>query len=368
MQKMKILHISSALPPEGKGGQDKFVLQVVKHFQEKFKIIVLVKYGDLDQENYTIYTYQTKLNFKNLVLLSKKISYLIQNVDLIHFHYPTPFFPEIPVIPLFLILNLFFKKKYIVHIHLMTTFTHFLSKIIYKPFKIMQKFFFKNSKLIFTPTSLTRKNISLNYGIPLEKVICVPYGVSNSFFKVNKNNQKKDYMKIIYVGRLHKSKRVDHLINAVLNLPKTYRLDIYGDGGDFKRLYELAKASKRIKFHGFISDENKLIQAYQNADLMVLPSTSEEMPLSILEGLAAGVPVLCSNLPTIKDEYNNNVFYLKDIEHLSLRIMDILSQNNINFIERGRRFASKYSWDICFSKIYNAYLHLFNEPNKINYL
>jgi len=361
MQKKKILHISSGFPPEGKGGQDKFVLKLVNHFQDKFKIIVFVKKGDLEKGNYRIYSYQSKLDFKNLVLLYKKISYLIQNVDLIHLHYPLPFLPEIPVIPLFLFLNFFLKKKFIVHIHLMTIFDHFLSKIIFKPFKVMQKFLFKSSELVLTPTNLTRKEISTNYGVPLKRVIWVPYGVSNSFFKINKSELKKDYFRIIFVGRLHRSKRVDCLIKAVSNLSKIYRLDIYGDGKDFKRLFELAKKFERIKFHGFISDESKLIKAYQNADLMVLPSTSEEMPLSILESLAAGVPVLCTKLPTIEDIYHNKVFYINDIKSLSLRIEEILSQNNRDFIERGRRFASRYSWDNSFNKIYNIYLYLFNQ-------
>ena len=149
-------------------------------------------------------------------------------------------------------------------------------------------------------------------------------------------------------------------VNAIKSLPDIYRLEIYGDGPEYLELLNLANNSRRIKFHGFVSEEKDIINAFIDADLMVLPSLVEEMPLSILEALAAKVPVLCTNHPTVKSIYGNYIFYLDNVEkELNEKIVQITTYaNNEQKLNEGRKFASLYKWENNFKKIADCYKKL----------
>ncbi len=97
---------------------------------------------------------------------------------------------------------------------------------------------------------------------------------------------------------------------------------------------------------------------FENANLMILPSLSEEMPLSIMESLAAGVPVLATSLPTIKSAYKNKINYIDEedsIEILTREILKISKRDNRINIENGRKFAKNYSWSKNFKTIKEIY-------------
>jgi glycosyltransferase involved in cell wall biosynthesis len=232
---------------------------------------------------------------------------------------------------------------------------------------MMHIYLYKNSKFIISPTKLTVKDLNINYGIKIKKIQYIPYGVSDLFFNLNFEEKiEKEFYKIIYVGQLVKRKRVDRIINSIKNLPKKYHLDIYGDGIEYKELKKIASSCRRIKFHGFISEESKLVNAYENADLMVLPSLNEEMPLSILEALASKVPVLSSNINSIRVAYGDKIFYFQNIENLHQRIKNIIQSDNEKIKEDGKKFALNYTWNKHFDKLHKIYLEIYKNNNKFN--
>ena len=100
--------------------------------------------------------------------------------------------------------------------------------------------------------------------------------------------------RLIFLGRLHPKKGIDELIAALARLPGSFSLDIYGDG-DAAYLAELKRAAAscagRVCFHGHVGDADKAA-AFEQADLFVLPSHSENFGIAVAEALAHGVPVL----------------------------------------------------------------------------
>ena len=75
-------------------------------------------------------------------------------------------------------------------------------------------------------------------------------------------------------------------------------LRVAGDGPSKKHLEALAKelgVSDQVKFLGFLT-ERKIIDELQNADLFVLPSFVEGLPVSAMEAMAVGVPVIATNI------------------------------------------------------------------------
>ncbi|MBI4178150.1 glycosyltransferase [bacterium] len=114
---------------------------------------------------------------------------------------------------------------------------------------------------------------------------------------------------ILFAGRLEWAKGVDILIDAVARLPAriSARLWIAGDGPERQNLEESTRRlgiPDRVRFLGHRCDIGIL---YRLADVSVLPSRSEGLPLAALESLASGTPVLASavgGLPELLKQYD----------------------------------------------------------------
>jgi glycosyltransferase involved in cell wall biosynthesis len=155
-------------------------------------------------------------------------------------------------------------------------------------------------------------------------------------------------LKIIYMGRIVPVKGLEVLVRAVTKMDKTkIELHIYGPKGhgvysthvDYCR--SLAAGFDNIIFHSAV-DNSEVVKLISEHDLFCLPSTGIEMaPLVIQEAMAAGVPVIGSDLPAIKewvtDKLNGFIFPVNDDQILKEKLQQVISnpsllaslQNNI---------------------------------------
>jgi glycosyltransferase involved in cell wall biosynthesis len=98
---------------------------------------------------------------------------------------------------------------------------------------------------------------------------------------------------VLTVARLNKQKGLEYLITAAARLPDTLFV-IAGEGPDREALEVQARAlnaADRVTFLGHRGDVLELLAA---CDLFVLPSLSEGLPVSVLEAMAAGKPVVAT--------------------------------------------------------------------------
>lgn len=111
---------------------------------------------------------------------------------------------------------------------------------------------------------------------------------------------------ILFAGRLVKEKGVDILLQAVALLEiSNWRLFIAGDGVERTNLTSLCaelNISDKVSFLGDRTDIPELIAA---SNLVVLPSRWEGLPLTLLEALAAGTPVVANNLGGVPEVMTN---------------------------------------------------------------
>ncbi|MFQ5670891.1 MAG: glycosyltransferase family 4 protein [Acidobacteriota bacterium] len=73
-----------------------------------------------------------------------------------------------------------------------------------------------------------------------------------------------------------------------------------GDLGDLRRRAGEAGLGGRVLFHGPVGEDEKL-EAYAGSDVFLLPSYAEGQPLSILEAMAAGLPVISTTVGSIPE-------------------------------------------------------------------
>ena len=157
---------------------------------------------------------------------------------------------------------------------------------------------------------------------------------------------------ICIVARLTAEKGVHYLIDAYNRIKTDKKLVIAGDTSDtdeyVKMIKEKAKDNPDIIFTGFISG-NVLAEIYSNAYLVTLPSDIEGMSLSLLEALAYGNAVLCSDIPenTLVTEDKAMHFKKSNVDDLAEKLQIMCDNENIvkelkN--EAAQFILGKYNW------------------------
>ena len=173
--------------------------------------------------------------------------------------------------------------------------------------------------------------------------------------------EKDGYISL--VSRLTAEKGVHYLIDAFLKINTDKKLVIAGDTSDtddyVKMLKEKAAGNPNIIFTGFVSGD-VLKEIYSNSYINVLPSDIEGMSLSLLESLAYGNALLCSDIIENTAVAENHAMYFNhgDVLDLAEKLQDMCSDQSI--VDRLRAGANefilnKYSWQDVVNKTYELY-------------
>lgn len=130
------------------------------------------------------------------------------------------------------------------------------------------------------------------------------------------------------------------------------RMTVAGTGPELQNLRALAAAcgvADAVSFAGRI-DNREIPSLYQSASLMLNPSTVDNMPISILEAWASGVPVVTTNvggIPYLVEEGRDALLVNPgDPEAMSAAAVRILETPAVAaaLAQRGREVASHYCW------------------------
>lgn len=151
---------------------------------------------------------------------------------------------------------------------------------------------------------------------------------------------KKSGKEVLFLGFLSKAKGCFD-IPPIVKIVSTYVPDVKfilaGDGSknDKKKLYDLVKEYKvenNIIFPGWVINEEKE-RLLEKSDLFFLPSYSEAMPMSILEAMGYGLPIVSTNVGGIPQlvRLNENGFLIKpkDINGFSEALIKLLLNNDL---------------------------------------
>jgi glycosyltransferase involved in cell wall biosynthesis len=139
-----------------------------------------------------------------------------------------------------------------------------------------------------------------------------------------------DKTEILFVGRLTPVKGVRVLLQAMQQVRAqnpNISLKIIGDGEDRAHLETLARPfGDAVRFMGYQS-QAEVAQAMAGADALVLPSFAEGLPVVLMEALAAGTPVICSQVAGVNELVEQGVcgFVVPagDTETLAARILEL---------------------------------------------
>lgn len=118
--------------------------------------------------------------------------------------------------------------------------------------------------------------------------------------KIHEPN-KLEGANFLFMGRLGKRKGVFDIFEAAKSVCGDVVINLYGDGEIDKSL-----APENVKIHGWVSGEEK-DKIFRNSDVLLLPSYNEGLPISILEAMSYGMPIISTPVGGIVEAVENNV-------------------------------------------------------------
>lgn len=159
------------------------------------------------------------------------------------------------------------------------------------------------SASLLAVSSATGRDLLECYRLPAAKVRVVPSGVDPEFFELPTKRQvdaARPYL--LCVSTLHPHKNLDRLLEAFAQfhrLRPEFRLVIAGLRGfytrELERLREELALADAVEFTGWVPHA-ALLELYAGASAFIYPSRFEGFGLPVLEALAAGLPVACSDI------------------------------------------------------------------------
>jgi glycosyltransferase involved in cell wall biosynthesis len=233
----------------------------------------------------------------------------------------------------------------------------------------------KLASRILTASEFSKRSILAAYHLRDEKVVVVPNGVSSAFRPLSRDSARRfvkpvlgfDNPFILTVGDLQPRKNHLGLIQAFEQLVRshpelTHHLVLVGKeswhGSVVREAAKASSAASRIHFAGFVTDED-LHQFYGACDLFVYPSFYEGFGLPILEAMACGRAVACSNtsaMPEVADSAAI-LFDPASTHQLVLAMRDLLLNPELRTrMERlATQRAALFSWERTASKTLELY-------------
>lgn len=205
-----------------------------------------------------------------------------------------------------------------------------------------------------------------------DKIEIIPNGINLSDYSHlpeegkfrNRYGIHDDEYAVLYLGRLHKSKGLDLLIESFSKLSKKIekiRLIIAGpDDGYLQTLNVLAASlnvTDKIIFTGYLSHEDKL-SAYIDSDVFVTP-TFYGFPLTFLEAMACGVPIITTDKGDFIEGIDNEVGFVvkyneEDLENAMFRILtDVELREKLK--GNAQKKIKEYDWDRIVDRIEKVY-------------
>lgn len=285
--------------------------------------------------------------------------------NLLHVQYTAPVFCPVPVV---------------VSVHDVSFLEH---PEYFTPFRALQLRFtvhrtVKAAARVLTPSEFSKRRILDAYGLADEKVMVMPNGVCSSFRPISREVAQKWAQSslglsvpfVLTVGDLQPRKNHATLIRAFEELVRTYpqlphHLVIVGKetwyAPTVRAAAKKSSVADRIHFTGFVPDDD-LLKLYGACDVFVYPSFYEGFGLPILEAMACGRAVACSNtsaMPEVADSAAL-LFDPHSAGDILLSMRDLLLNPELRArMERlGAQRAPMFSWEKTAAKTLDLYYEI----------
>ena len=341
------------VPSLGTGGAERFAVDLARKIdRDKYDVIVVETRKHVEGAFYDILL-NAGIRTENLAektflkMLKKQIAFLkTEKPDVVHTNIGS-------------VLHMMISCK-LCSIPTCIYTVHNEAKLLFGNSKIKKMLYqFAFSFFDFIPVAIcptVKKTILDEFKICSDKIPIVRNGVDIEKFCPCETKNNKNTIRIISVGTLYWIKNQELAINAICNLHRkgfNISLGIVGDGVDREKLDKMItdnKAEEYIRIYG----RKKNVEDYlREADIYVSTSRTEGLPLSILEAMACGLPIVATKAGGVVDIVSNNingyVVQNDNLTELEAALEELVKSETkrIEYGKESRRISEEWSLEAC---------------------
>jgi len=204
------------------------------------------------------------------------------------------------------------------------------------------------ARRIIAVTKATRADLLHFYRIPVERIHVVHHGVDPALLNLRRDRIERF---ILCVSTLHPHKNIERLIRAYAREKRDYKLVLAGMRGfhaeTIERLIDQLGLRDQVTLTGWISRAD-LYDLYDRTLACIYPSTFEGFGMPALEAMAAGVPLLCADIPPLREVAAECALYFNPLDENALAqgltriVLD--EELRTTLARAGRERARKLTW------------------------
>jgi glycosyltransferase involved in cell wall biosynthesis len=167
---------------------------------------------------------------------------------------------------------------------------------------MMRRMILRHVSHVVAPSRVLLRIMREQWAVPEDKLLYIANGIDSNVFKPPAAAIERKHLVIGTVAQLRPEKMMDVLLRVFAQVNGSdVLLHIAGDGPEKESLQQLAGAlgiSSRVRFFGNV---DRIAEFYCELDIFALTSSTEQMPYSVLEAAAAGLPIVSTDVGDVKE-------------------------------------------------------------------
>jgi glycosyltransferase involved in cell wall biosynthesis len=184
----------------------------------------------------------------------------------------------------------------------------------------------------------THDDLQRYYGISPE---VIHHGVEREFLDIAQHREPRDYL--LCVSTTHPHKNLERLLRVHAHMKNAPRLILTGVRGFAAKDIE-SLAWEAVEITGWVPRE-RLYELYRCALGFIYPSTFEGFGMPVLEAMAAGVPVACSDIPPLREIARSTVHFFDPGNDREVQDALLLLASGKISTEAAQRRAAQFTWE-----------------------
>lgn len=226
-----------------------------------------------------------------------------------------------------------------------------------------QKRCFNNAMGVIFISNYAKEFVSRVINLENKKIEVIHHGVSQRFSSPLKSHQPitdfdlKNPFKLVYVSPVHVYKHQWNVVKAVAKLKALgYPVELHLIGSVIfepagrkliKTITEADPENTYIRYHGHV-DYDEIEKWYKQANGLIFASTCENMPNTLIESMASGIAIACSNKQPMPEFLKDNGYYFDsyDVNSIQAALEKLLlnPKKNDEMASNNLMEMEKYNW------------------------
>ncbi len=225
---------------------------------------------------------------------------------------------------------------------------------------------------VFCVSEQDRDYFARRFSIPQERLIRFWSGASHTYLGADPQRHARPVRRILFSGTWRKNKGIEDLVPAFSGIAERHpevQLTVLGGGVPIEtvRRQFATGIAERVNVIDTNSDEENLQQLLAS-DIFVLPSLLEGTPLTMMEAMAAALPIVTTATSgmkdVIRDGENGLLVPIRDPQAIVAAVERLISQTDLRiaFAARAQQDArTLYAWQASAQKVLAAYASLMSQ-------